>query len=304
MFSHLQSPEENPFGPSSENCATGVAAVGQKAERRAQWGAVLRGATLYTAMAVKARDWAKVRQGEELMTTAGGRAGLDSSLLTAIFGGEVPAIDLSNRLLTACYEAGQTASDQAIAEARAVVRENKASRETAAKSRQAAAWAAEKAVLAQKKAAEKAAFEAAAPLRKAAAATKAAEKAALEQAAAAKAAVSRAAIAGEKAQAVIAQYQGTVGITEDVVAAANEATAFLDGLGVNVTKLSSAPSAWATLKILVGEKSVTVLVDEIRQEPESLRRARRVQALIAEGGIEVDGVILCDDGSEIDVKTL
>lgn len=124
-------PEVNPFGPDQNVADLG----GNAAERRAQWGVVLKGAALYTAMAVQARDWVKAKQGEELMSTASGRAGLESALLVAICGGEVPAVDMSNRLLVACFEAGKTACDEQVAKARAVVQENKASREAAAQER-------------------------------------------------------------------------------------------------------------------------------------------------------------------------
>jgi hypothetical protein len=132
IFNHLNEPEGNPFGPERPGAIAESQASGggsEQSERRAQWSLVLNGAVLFTAMAVNHRDWAKARQGESLIATASGRAGVDSALLTAIFGGEVPQVDMSNPMIAACHDAGKSASAEQLAIAREVVRANKNQRD-------------------------------------------------------------------------------------------------------------------------------------------------------------------------------
>ena len=296
MFDHLHTPEGNPFGPDQGAVfAEPASSAGQQAERRAQWGVVLKGAILYTALAVQARDWAKARQGEGLITAASGRGGLDSALLTAIFGGEVPALDLSNRLLAACYEAGQTASDNAVAAAREVVRANRAGREAVAQSRRTAERATEKAAYAAKKAADKAEWDAAAPARKTAADHAAAEKLAAQAAAAEKAAAAKAAAQAETQVAVAkitatasVGYSGALYLTQEQVWAVRSPRVRIEG------------------SLAYGQTYARVEMVEVygcmvlRLLPEgNAKHDLACAKALAEGGIEVDGVILCDDGSEI-----
>lgn len=293
---HLQNPEENPFGPDQGAVfAEPTSSAGQQAERRAQWGLVLKGATLYTAMAVQACDWAKARQGEELIATASGRGGLDSALLSAIFGGEVPALDLSNRLLSACYEAGQTASDHAISAAREVVRANKAGREAAAQARRDAERAAEKAAYIAKKAADKAAWDADAPQRKAAADKAAAEKLAAQAAAADKAVAAKATAKAETDEAVSkiiatasAGYSGALYMTQQQVWAVRSPRVRTEG---NLTY----GQTYARVELV---EVYGCMVLRLLPEGNAKHDLACAKAL-AEGGIEVDGVIMCDDGSEI-----
>ena len=88
--------------------------------RRAEWGVVLKGALLYTAHAVQAKDAAKAAQGYDIMAKARDYSGLDSAILSAIFGGEVPPVP-ENRLMAALTEAGKTATAEARKAAREVV---------------------------------------------------------------------------------------------------------------------------------------------------------------------------------------
>lgn len=77
MFNHLDRPEGSPFGPDQIGVAAAAPASNSAvAGRRTHWCWVLNGAVLFTAIAVQARDLAKTRQGEELMTMARGRLGL------------------------------------------------------------------------------------------------------------------------------------------------------------------------------------------------------------------------------------
>ncbi len=156
MFSN-QWEQDDALGYSPSALAQGAAAAtcDGSADVRAQWAQVLTGAILFTAMAVKARDWAKVQQGEDLMAMASGRAGLDSAFLSAVFGGDVPAVDMSNRLIAACYDAGGKATAQALDSAREVVRANKALREAADRARKAAGQANRAALSAQVRAEQK-----------------------------------------------------------------------------------------------------------------------------------------------------
>ena len=297
MFDHLlKNPEGNPFGPDQGAVfAEPASSAGQQAERRAQWALALKGATLFTAMAVQARDWAKARQGEELIANASRLGGVDSALLTAIFGGEVPALDLSNRLMAACYEAGQTASDKDVATARELVRVNKAGREAAAQNRRIAERAADQAAYAAKKAAEKAAWDAGAPQRKAAADKAAAEKLAAQAAAAEKAAAAKDAAKAETDAAVSkitatasVGYSGALYLTQEQVWAVRSPWLRTEG---------AFPYGQTYARVEVAEGYGSMV---LRLLPEgNAKHDLACAKALADGGIEVDGVILCDDGSEI-----
>ena len=304
-FSHLQAPEVNPFGPDrAVMIDPAPASAGLQAERRAQWALVLKGAILFTAMAVKARDWAKARQGEELVTWASNNSGLDAALLRGIFGGEVPAVDMSNRLLAACLNAGKTATDAEVAKAREVVRANKAAREAAAQARRDAERAeraaqnrAERVVRAEIRANRDAAKELAEQAR-------AQKKAAEEAAYAVKKAAFDAAVASEPVRALIDRWNGFEGATPEVRAAAETIAAELRAAGVAADTLFALSGQWGRIKVLAGNLSVTVFADDLRQEPSPVRRARLIDEHLAAGAILIDGVILTDDGQEIAVENL
>lgn len=305
-FSHLQAPEVNPFGPDRAVLIDPApASAGLQAERRAQWALVLKGASLFTAMAVKARDWAKARQGEELVTWASNNSGLDAALLRGIFGGgEVPAVDMSNRLLAACLNAGKTATDAEVAKAREVVRANKAAREAAAQARRDAERAeraaqnrAERVVRAEIRVNRDAAKELAEQAR-------AQKKAAEEAAYAVKKAAFDAAVASEPVRALIDRWNGFEGATPEVKATAETIAAELRAAGVAVDTLSALSGQWGRIKVHTGNLTVTVFADDLRQEPSPVRRARLIDERLAAGAILVDGVILTDDGQEIAVENL
>lgn len=114
--------------------------IDQQSDRRAAWAGVLKGATLFTAMAIKANDAAKTAQGRDIMAKASANAGLDSAILSAIFGGEVPAVP-ENRLMAALAEAGQTATKAELEKAREIIAEWQKAEEAAKAERMAKAKA-------------------------------------------------------------------------------------------------------------------------------------------------------------------
>ena len=88
--------------------------------RRAEWAVVLKGAVLFTAMAIQAKDAAKAAQCYDIIAKARDYSGLDSAVLSAIFGGEVPPVPES-RLMSALAEAGKTATAEELKAARGVM---------------------------------------------------------------------------------------------------------------------------------------------------------------------------------------
>lgn len=150
LFNHLYQPEGNPYGPDQARSLGGeVDGTEPQAPRRVQWAVVHKGATLFTALAVQGRDWVKARQGEELMAMASGRAGLDAALLSAVFGGEIPVVDMNNRMIAACFEAGKVATEEQLKKARELVLTNRAQREELDRARRSAEQAERTAAAAQ-----------------------------------------------------------------------------------------------------------------------------------------------------------
>jgi hypothetical protein len=269
--------------------------TGGSADSRAQWALVLKGATLYTAMAVVSRDLTKVRQGEQIISLSSGHAGLNSALFSAIFGGEIPEVDLTNPVVAACFEAGKTASKQDVDQASEVVRADKARRDASAQARRDAERSAAKAAYAAKKAADAAAWAAEAPQRKAAADKAAAEKSAA-QAAAKEKAEKEAAAAAAETEAAVAKivdtaavgHSGAMYLTQEKLWAVRSPRIRTEGSFAHGQK-------YARIEIVevYGNKVLRVL-------PEGdASRDLLCAAAIAAGAIEIDGVILCDDGSEI-----
>ena len=304
MFNHLDQPEGNPYGPDHQAMEAAPRSSSAASERRAKWGSVLNGAILFTAMAVQAREWAKVRQGEELMAMASGRAGLDAALLSAIFGGDVPAVDMSNRLLVACFEAGKTATPDAVDQARQVVRANRGQREAAAQDRRDAERTqheaknrADRLVRTQNRANREAAKEQASHAR---AQREADEKVAY----AAQKTAFNTAMASDPVSALVARWNGFEGAAAEVKTAAETAADELRAAGVVVETISAISGQWGRIKVLSGSRSVTIFADDLRQEPVLVRRARLLAEHLATGAILVDGVILTDDGREIAVEIL
>lgn len=214
MFTHLDKPESNPFGPDQEAAEIDSAASpAANAGHRTAWGHIASGAFLMAEMAVKAKAWGQLAQALDLAETASNRGSLNAALLGEIFG-HAPAPDLSNQVIAACHEAGMSATPAAIASARAAVREHQATRKAAREAAEAAKRRDERRQQNEAARMRAEARAAALPAYKAEQAAKAAEAKAAKAAAEAKAVADKAAkIEAAKADLAAKEATWPVGVT-------------------------------------------------------------------------------------------
>lgn len=276
--------------------------------RRAEWAVVLKGAVLFTAMAIKAKDAAKAAQGRDIMAKARNYSGLDSALLSAIFGGEVPAVP-ENRLMAALIEAGRSATAEELKAAREVVATDEAARK-----------AAKEAAYAAKKAAERESTRAYNARQDALKAARAPEKAArLAEKANAAAAKAEAVKANE---AKITQMGGLINTVGAMVSTLDnhaqveaEIKALLAEAGVSLSMAfghmtAHKPIVGYALCLVADEAGVRGFVNVVNSTPavEAHKaveaKQAKIESLLADGGILVDGIILTEDGHEIKLEDI
>lgn len=278
--------------------------IDQQSDRRATWAGVLKGATLFTAMAIKAKDAAKTAQGRDIMAKASANAGLDSAILSAIFGGEVPAVP-ENRLMAALAEAGQTATKAELEKAREIIAEWQKAEEAAKAERMAKA----KALRAEENLAFRARTEAAV------AATESRRETDVQTVSFTAGFTQEDALILETGVRVnlvgynrkkpnfwelaeLAAYHAkTLGLASNAGALPVRFRSELRGVAtyvVDETLLGDIKAALAAEKAEQAEKEAEA---KAKAEKEG-----RLAALLAAGGIVVDGIILTEDGQEIKLE--
>lgn len=276
--------------------------------RRAEWAVVLKGAVLFTAMAIQAKDAAKAAQGREIMAKARANAGLDSAILSAIFGGEVPAVP-ENRLIAALTEAGKSATAEELKAAREVVATDEAARKAAKE----AAYAAQKAA---RRESARSYNERQDALR----AARAPEKAARAAEKAAAAAAKSAAVEANKAKItqmgeLVAKVGAMVSTLENHLKVEADIKNLLADAGVS---LQMEFGHMAAHKAIVGyalclsatETGVMGFVNVLNSTPAvdahraAVAKQAKIDAILAKGGILVDGIILTEDGHEIKLEDI
>lgn len=289
--------------------------IDQQSDRRAQWAVVLKGATLFTSLAIKAKDAAKTAQGHQIMSKARANAGLDSAILSAIFGGEVPAVP-ENRLMAALAEAGQTATKAELEDAREVIAEWQKAEEAAKAERMAKAKA--------ERAKENLAYSA--KIDAAIAATEARRQTDIQTVTFTADFTQEDAIilgSGEKVGLIgyarkksnfwqlaeLARHNAKLlGLPSSNAGALpvrfrselrGVATYVVDETILDNIKASLAAEKAEKAEALAAEKAVQAEKAEAKAKAE---KEVRVAALLAAGGIEVDGIILTEDGREIKLE--
>jgi hypothetical protein len=273
--------------------------------RRAEWAVVLKGAVLFTALACQAKDTAKAVQGHDIIAKARDYSGLDSAILSAIFGGEVPPVP-ENRLMAAIVEAGKTATAEELKAARAVMAVWRKAEETAKAERMAKA----KAVRAK----ENLVFWAR-----------------TEAAVAATAARRDADVKTVTFTAGFTQEEGEIlstGVKVGLIGYAKKKANFyeLAELARHYAKTLGLPSnagalpvrfrsevrgfaTYAVDETLLGDIKQALAIENAAQEALAAEKAKaekegRLAALVAAGAIIIDGILLTEDGKEIKLEDI
>ena len=240
-------------------------------------------------MAMSLRDYRLMRLVADQAQNADKAASLDGAVLGAIFGVASACAD------TKAIAQGRGLPKADVVAARKAVLAEVAKHDADQASAKAAQRAVENAAYAAKKAADKAAWDAAAASRKAAADKAAAEKLATQAAAAEKAAAAKATAKAETDEAVSkimatasAGYSGALYMTQEQVWAVRSPRLRTEGaLAYGQTH------ARIEIAEVYGCTVLRLLPDGNAKHDLTCAKA------LADGGIEVDGVIMCDDGSEI-----
>lgn len=276
--------------------------------RRAEWAVVLKGAVLFTAMAIKAKDAAKAAQGYDIMAKARNYSGLDAALLSAVFGGEVPVVP-ENRIIAALTEAAKAATAEEMKAAREVVAKDEAARKAAKE----AVYAAKKAERRESTRAYNARQDALKAARAPEKAARAAEKAnvAAAKAEAVKANEERIAQMGclvETVGAMVSTVENHGKVEAEIKALLAEAGVSLSMAFGHMT--AHKPIVGYALCLVADESGVRGFVNVVNStsavEAHKAVEAKqaKIEFLLADGGILVDGIILTEDGHEIKLEDI
>lgn len=273
--------------------------------RRAEWAVVLKGAVLFTALAIQAKDAAKAAQGYDIIAKARDYSGLDSVILAAIFGGEVPPVP-ENRLMAAIVEAGKTATAEALKAAREVIAVWQKAEEAAKAERLAKA----KAVRAEENLIFRARTEAAT------AAT------AVRRDADFQTVTFMAGFTQEEAEILSTGAKvGLIGYTKkkanfyqlaELARHHAKTLGLPSNAGALPVRFRSEVRGFATYAVdeaLLGDIKAALATENVAQEALAEAKAKadkegRLSALVAAGAIIIDGILLTEDGQEIKLEDI